>query len=136
VIYVLLGEGDGGFRSPVTFAAGTRPNAAIAADVNGDGTPDIITANRDDDSITVLTMDACGGMPGEARPTVCVEGASCSGQISWESSAGVDSPRCTLLCDCPTSGGCIAKRGVRDVRGKASVATFLAATGSAVRWLR
>jgi hypothetical protein len=112
VIYVLLGEGDGGFRSPVIFAAGTRPNAAIAADVNGDGTPDIITANRDDDSITVLTMDACGGMPGEARPTVCVEGASCSGQISWESPRRAWTRRGARCFAIARRAGGVLRRGV------------------------
>ncbi len=103
-LYMMLGNGDGSFRTPVTFAVGSRPNAVIAADTNGDGTPDIVTANRSDDSITVLALDGCGGTPGEAWPTVCVQGASCSGEINWQCSAGASSPQCTLLCDCTTSG--------------------------------
>ncbi len=103
-VYMMLGNGDGSFRTPVTFPVGSHPNAVIAADTNGDGTPDIVTANRGDDSITVLAVDGCGGTPGEVRPTVCIQGASCSGQIGWQCSAGAEAPRCTLLCDCSTSG--------------------------------
>src|SRR5260370_1139640 len=32
---ILMGNGDGTFRAPVIYAAGVRPNAAVAADVNG-----------------------------------------------------------------------------------------------------
>ena len=103
-VYMMLGNGDGSFRTPVTFAVGSRPDAVIAADMNGDAAPDIVTANQSDDSITVLAMGGCGGAPGEAWPTVCVQGASCSGQINWQCSAGASSPQCTLLCDCTASG--------------------------------
>jgi hypothetical protein len=44
-VSVLLGRGDGTFRRQKTFHVGADPNAVAVADLNGDGRPDIITAN-------------------------------------------------------------------------------------------
>jgi hypothetical protein len=44
-VAVLLGNGDGSFQPPLTFAVGDHPRALAVADVNGDNTFDIITAN-------------------------------------------------------------------------------------------
>jgi hypothetical protein len=43
---VLLGNGDGTFGPEKTFTLGQGPNGITVADVNGDGFPDIIVANR------------------------------------------------------------------------------------------
>ncbi len=49
---VLLGNGDGTFKTPALFGAGTGQFSAVAvADVNGDGKPD------------VLILNACTGQP-------------------------------------------------------------------------
>jgi hypothetical protein len=57
---VLLGKGDGTFRPVVSYASGGYSNQAVAvADVNGDGIPDLLTAN--------LCATACKetiGLPG------------------------------------------------------------------------
>jgi FG-GAP-like repeat/FG-GAP repeat len=46
-VAILLGNGDGTFRSPVTYDAGGYADQSIAIqDVNGDGYPDIVTANQ------------------------------------------------------------------------------------------
>lgn len=44
-VAVLLGNGDGTFQSPRTYDSGGRTLIPIAADVNGDGTPDILVLN-------------------------------------------------------------------------------------------
>jgi len=44
-VSVLLGNGDGTFRLPQTFAAGRVPWSVVAADFNGDGAPDLALAN-------------------------------------------------------------------------------------------
>jgi len=41
-IYVLLANGDGTFRSPVSYAASTYSSQFVIADCNGDGKPDVI----------------------------------------------------------------------------------------------
>jgi Bacterial Ig-like domain (group 3)/FG-GAP-like repeat len=44
---VLLGNGDGTFKSAVTYNAGGRgPGGVVLADVNGDGTPDVVVGNE------------------------------------------------------------------------------------------
>jgi len=46
-VSVLLGNGDGTFRPPVTYAVGEDPDAIVAADFNGDGHLDLAVANED-----------------------------------------------------------------------------------------
>jgi hypothetical protein len=62
-ISVLLGNGDGTFQSQQAApspAPGTRPFAVAVADLNGDGRPDIVTANRGADSVSVLLSNSDG----------------------------------------------------------------------------
>jgi uncharacterized protein (TIGR03437 family) len=40
-----------------TFATGLNPRKVIAADLNGDGLPDLVTANQDGESITILLSE-------------------------------------------------------------------------------
>ena len=42
-VMVLLGNGDGTFQQPATYAAGTNPTFTLVADVNGDSKPDLIS---------------------------------------------------------------------------------------------
>ena len=46
-VSVRLGNGDGTFQPPVNYVTGEGPGTIQIADVNGDGIPDIITANFD-----------------------------------------------------------------------------------------
>jgi hypothetical protein len=58
---VLTNNGSGGFvlaSSPVT---GKGPNSVAAADINGDGKLDLISANRADSTVSVLTNNGSGG---------------------------------------------------------------------------
>ena len=60
-VTVLLGNGDGTFTptaaSPVT---GFLPYSVVVADFNGDGKPDLVTANAGSNSVTVLLGNGDG----------------------------------------------------------------------------
>jgi hypothetical protein len=52
---ILIGNGDGTFQKPSLFkVSGNAPWPLTVADFNGDGKPDVATANGDSGSITVL----------------------------------------------------------------------------------
>ena len=51
---VLYGNGDGTFQNPQYFAAGFGLRSLSIADVNGDGTLDIVTADEFFDEVSVL----------------------------------------------------------------------------------
>ncbi len=42
---ILLGNGDGTFRAPVSYPAGSNPDTTSVGDFNGDNRPDIVTAS-------------------------------------------------------------------------------------------
>jgi hypothetical protein len=46
-ISVLIGNGDGTFHNPVQYAAAVGTNSLTVADLNNDGTPDVVVANSD-----------------------------------------------------------------------------------------
>jgi uncharacterized protein (TIGR03437 family) len=43
-VLVFLGQGNGSFQSPLSYAAGINPKFITAADVNGDNIPDLLVA--------------------------------------------------------------------------------------------
>lgn len=66
-VSVLLGLNVGGvatgtFGAPTPFAAGDSPESVVAADVNGDGILDILTANVYSDDVSVLLGQGSGGV--------------------------------------------------------------------------
>ena len=42
---VMISNGDGTFKAPVTYAVGNNPNGISVGDVNGDGIPDIVVSD-------------------------------------------------------------------------------------------
>jgi len=70
-ISLLPGNGDGTFGAPVAISTGEDlqgvPASILALDLNGDGAPDLVVANRNDNSISVLLSSA--GAFGQPRIT-------------------------------------------------------------------
>ncbi|MGA3190023.1 MAG: FG-GAP-like repeat-containing protein [Bryobacteraceae bacterium] len=64
-VTVLFGDNAGNFpnRTTLTVGKGTGPTAIAVADFNGDGNPDIATANLDAGSVTIFFGDGSGGFP-------------------------------------------------------------------------
>jgi hypothetical protein len=65
-VSVFLGNGDGTFQAPLEFAVGANPHGLAVGDFNGDGFPDLVTANFGASrSLSVLLNDASwGAAPG------------------------------------------------------------------------
>lgn len=58
---VLLGKGDGSFQPYRDFGGVSYANSLLAADINGDSTPDIALANTQEGAVNVLLGDGRGG---------------------------------------------------------------------------
>jgi hypothetical protein len=71
---VLTNNGNGGFAVEATLYVGSYgaswPDSVAVADVNGDGKPDLISANSNDGRLTVLTNNGSGGFGLNATLTV------------------------------------------------------------------
>jgi hypothetical protein len=81
---VLTNSGSGGFVVASTLTVGKSPSCVTAADVNGDGKPDLISANSNDGTLTVLTNNGSGIFVPNATLTVvgwpgCVIAADVNG---------------------------------------------------------
>ena len=72
------------FTDASSLPAGNHPLSVVAADVNGDGLLDLISANADDNTLTVLTNNGSGGfglsatLPAGRHP-LCVIAADVNG---------------------------------------------------------
>jgi hypothetical protein len=68
---ILLGNGDGSFRDPVTFPLPEQPRAVVLADFNGDGKLDMAVANAGNHRVVILLGDGKGGFTrGDSYPAV------------------------------------------------------------------
>jgi hypothetical protein len=59
-VSVLLGNGSGAFAAKTDFATGSGPVLVTVADVNGDGKPDLVTANQGGPTVSVLLGNGSG----------------------------------------------------------------------------
>jgi hypothetical protein len=73
LVEVLMGKGDGTFKPPVKLNdidIFDFPYAAATADVNGDGSLDIVIANQGRDDVTIYLGDGNGGFTDAGRVAV------------------------------------------------------------------
>jgi hypothetical protein len=66
---VWLGNGDGTFQKPVTYAVGNGPDALAVGDVNGDGKLDLVTGNDTGASVSVLLGNGDGTFQAQQKYT-------------------------------------------------------------------
>jgi hypothetical protein len=59
-VAILLGNGDGTFRTPVDYQVGTQPNIVAVADFNGDGKPDLAVSSLQSDTVSILIGNGNG----------------------------------------------------------------------------
>ncbi len=59
-VQVLLGNGDGTFQNPLSFATGSSPSGVAIGDFNGDGRLDLAVANWGANSVSVFLQQAPG----------------------------------------------------------------------------
>jgi hypothetical protein len=69
-VSVWRNQGDGTFAARQNFATGPRPTDVLLADFTGDGHPDIITANYDGDSVSILRHNGMAGPSAAFLPAV------------------------------------------------------------------
>jgi hypothetical protein len=58
--FVLLGNGDGTFQSPIAIPVGNEPLAMVVGDFNNDGKLDLAVANNSDNMVTLLLGNGDG----------------------------------------------------------------------------
>jgi hypothetical protein len=59
-ISIWFGNGDGTFQTPESYPVGLNPLAGVVADLNRDGKPDLVVANSDDGTVSVLLNQGNG----------------------------------------------------------------------------
>ena len=69
-VSVLLGDGTGSFKPPVSVAVGACAVGVAVGDFNGDGRPDVATANAGSNNVSVLLND--GTWPAPDAPSISV----------------------------------------------------------------
>jgi hypothetical protein len=74
-VATLRGAGDGGFGPPLTFQVGKQPSGLAIADFDGDGRPDVASADVGDDTVSVLLGRGDGSL-GPARAFAAGPGPS------------------------------------------------------------
>ena len=86
-VSVLIGNGDGTFKVPYSYAAGAQPQAIAAADFNGDGGVDLVMTQLNGGTVTVLlgTSNAPPSSPAVAEGGV-INSASFSKDVTGRGS--------------------------------------------------
>jgi Flp pilus assembly secretin CpaC len=65
-VLVLIGNGDGTFKAPVSYPTGVAPDALVAQDFDGDGDPDLAVVNQGDGATNSTVSVLLGNKPNPA----------------------------------------------------------------------
>jgi hypothetical protein len=93
---IMLGNGDGTFQAPVTYATAEDPRMVIVGDFNGDGKLDLATTNVDSETISVLI----GNGNGTFQTHMDYSTAAVDGCISLAAGALSDNRRLDIVAAC------------------------------------
>ena len=81
-LWVLLGDGAGGFGAGTSFAAGDKPESVAVGDFDGDADLDLVVANRESDDVSVFLGDGAGSFgPGDEPPGRGRARLGCGGRL-------------------------------------------------------
>lgn len=112
---VLLGNGDGTFGAPTTYATGDNPHSIEAVDLDGDGRIDLATANFGASSVSVLLGNGDGTFQAQVQ-------YGTGGSAQWVESGDVNGDgRLDLLALNGSSNGVSVLLGNGDGTFQASI---------------
>jgi hypothetical protein len=97
---IMLGNGDGTFKAPVSYATAADPRMVIVADFNGDGKLDLATANAESETISVLLGKGDGTFQAHMDNSTAIA-ASC---ISLAAGALRDDKGKDIVAGCQSEG--------------------------------
>ena len=60
-VSVLMGKGDGTFKSTADYSVDSQPSGLAIADFNGDGKPDLAVVNQSSADVSILLNNGAGG---------------------------------------------------------------------------
>ena len=115
---VMLGNGDGTFQAPVTYATAADPLMVIVADFNGDGKLDLATANASSETISVLLGNGDGTFQTHKDNSTAIA-ESC---ISLAAGALRDDKKMDIVAGCQADGKVVVLLGNGDGTFKAAKA--------------
>src|SRR5262249_32464585 len=72
-VSILLGKGDGTFRTAVSYAAGSSPWSLVSDDFNGDHKPDLGVLNRFSGAVNVLLNKGNGTFDPAIRTGITID---------------------------------------------------------------
>jgi hypothetical protein len=97
---IMLGNGNGTFEPPVSYATAPDPRMVIAGDFNSDGKVDLATTNAESETISVLLGNGDGTFQTHKDNSTAIA-ASC---ISLAAGALSDNRRLDIVAGCQAEG--------------------------------